>query len=287
MSRQDPDRWLRWGLTAAALVAAVLVLLIAVFVAKESLPALHSVGIDRFFLDDGWRPASGTDGRFNLFPMVVGTGLLALGSLSLALPLGLLSAIFCRFYAPTAVATAYRRLIEVLAGVPSVVYGFWGLVTLVPRIHDVQPPGQSLLAGVLILTLMILPTVALMSEAALRSLPRTYFEGAAALGLGRWSTVHRIALPAAASGIASGGLLALARAVGETMAVLMVCGNVVQVPDSVFEPVRALTANIALEMSYATSHHRSALFVSGLVLMVMVGGMVWVMARLEEKTRLA
>jgi phosphate transport system permease protein len=271
----------------AALLAGGIVVLIGAFLVFEALPALRSVGLLRFFSDDGWLPSAGPEGRFNLFPMLWGTVLLSAGALFLAAPAGLMSALFCRFYAPPFLARYYRRLIELLAGVPSVVYGFWALVTLVPRIHEVEPPGQSLLAGILILALMVLPTVALFAESALRAVPQSYLAGAAALGMGRWATVRGIVLPAAAPGIATGILLALTRALGETMAVLMVCGNVVQVPGSVFDPVRSLTSNIALEMSYATAHHRSALFVSGLTLMAMVALMMVVIEQLERRARLA
>jgi phosphate transport system permease protein len=202
--------------------------------------------------------------------MLVGTLAATAGAVLLAAPLGLASALFCRFYAPAPMATLYRRLLELLAGIPSVVYGFWGLVVLTPLIRQWQPPGQSLLAGVLILTLMILPTMALLSEAGLRGVPRSYLQGAAALGLSRWATIRAVALPAARGAIVTAVLLATGRAIGETMAVLMVAGNVVQVPRGLFDPVRVLTANIALELGYALDVHRSALFVSGLLLLTMV-----------------
>jgi phosphate transport system permease protein len=267
------------GLRTLALVAGVVVVLIVAFLVREAWPALTSLGPGRFLTDPSWQPAGGAAGSFNLVPMLAGSALLALGALSLAVPAGVASAIFGRFYAPAAVAGVYRRALGVLAGVPSVVFGFWGLVTLVPWIRKVEPPGQSLLAGILILALMVLPTVALTAEAALAAVPRVQLMGAAALGLDRWATVRGIALPAAVPGIVTGVLLAAARAVGETMAVLMVCGNLVQVPASLFAPVRALTANIALEMGYATAHHRSALFVSGLVLIVAIAVLMAVTER--------
>ncbi|MDQ3268732.1 MAG: phosphate ABC transporter permease subunit PstC [Pseudomonadota bacterium] len=258
----------------AAMAAGIVVLMLA-FVVLESLPALRSVGAVRFFADPGWHPAAGAArGQFNLGPMLVGTIAAAAGAVVLAAPLGLGSAIFSRFYAPGPIGRGYRRLVEVLAGIPSVVYGFWGLVVLAPLIRQWQPPGQSLLAGTLILALMILPTVALLSEASLRSVPASYLRGTAALGLSRWASIRGVVLPAARSGILAAILLATGRAIGETMAVLMVTGNVVQVPRSVFDPVRALTSNIALELGYAMDHHRSALFVSGLVLMAMIAVLV-------------
>jgi phosphate transport system permease protein len=188
----------------------------------------------------------------------------------LAGPIGLCSALFGHWYAPPLLAAGYTRFIELLAGIPSVVYGFWGLVVVVPLINHWHPPGASTLSGILILAMMILPTTSLLTQASLAQIPAEYLRGAAALGLGRWATLRRVMLPAAKSGLWTAGLLATGRALGETMAVLMVCGNVVQIPSSVFDPVRTLTANIALEMAYAVDVHRSALFVSGLLLLLMV-----------------
>ncbi|HWV45301.1 MAG TPA: phosphate ABC transporter permease subunit PstC, partial [Nitrospira sp.] len=196
------------------------------------------------------------------------------GSVLIATPLGILSAVFCHYYAPLALALPYRRMIELLAGIPSVVYGFWGLVVLVPLIAEIQPPGPSLLAGILILTIMILPTIALMADASLANVPQQYIRGAAALGLPRWATIRSVVFPAAKSGLFTGVILETGRAIGETMAILMVCGNVVQIPSSIFDPIRTLTANIALEMAYALGDHRAALFVSGLVLMTIIVALV-------------
>ncbi len=283
-SRSRGDRCLVASLAITAALAGAMFVLILVFLIGESLPSLRRVGVVRFLTDSGWRPMGrGVSGRFGLFPMLVGSLMVAGGALLIAVPMGVVSAVFSRFFAPRWVGRVYRGMIELLAGVPSVVYGFWGLVVLVPWINWLHPPGQSLLAGVLILSLMILPTVALLADAALRSVPGVYLSGAAALGMGRWAVVRGVALPAARGGILTGVLLAGARAIGETMAVVMVCGNVVQVPRSVFDPVRTITANIALEMGYATQQHRSALFVSGLVLMMLVGVLVVGMALIPNR----
>lgn len=269
------DRALLWALRACALVAALVLLLVLVFLGLESWPALRQLGLVRFVTDPGWHPAGqAVDGAFNLLPMLWGTLIAACGAVLLATPLGVLSAVFCHFYAPPPVARLYRRLIELLAGIPSVVYGFWGLVVLVPLIRELHPPGPSLLAGILVLTLMILPTLALMADAALAAVPRHYLSGATALGLSRWATVCQVALPAARSGVLTGVILQTGRALGETMAILMVCGNIVQTPGSLFDPIRTLTANMALEMAYATGDHRAALFVSGLLLLALVMALV-------------
>jgi phosphate transport system permease protein len=249
-------------------VSVLIVLLVVAFLFVESRPALERIGVARFFTDASWHPLSN---RFNLVPMLTATALTTAGAMLIAAPLGIGSAVFSRFYAPPAIARWYRRLVELLAGIPSVVYGVWGLVVLVPLLAHLGGSGQGLLAATLVLSLMILPTVALTAEAALGAVPAELIQGAAALGLGQWAIARGVALPAARSGIGAGLMLATARAVGETMAVLMVAGNVVEMPDSLIAPVRTLTANIALEMGYATSAHRSVLFVSGLLLLGAVG----------------
>jgi len=271
LSPSRADRPLLWLLRLCALAAATVVLLILAFLVLESWPALHDVGIARFFGDRSWHP---TEGEYNFLPMLAGSVYCALGALLLAAPSGIAAALFSRYYAPGFVAGSFRRLIQLLAGIPSVVYGLWGLTTLAPLIGRLHPPGASLLAGILILALMILPTIVLTADAALAAVPQSYLRGAAALGLSRLGMISGVTLPAARSGIATGILLAAARAMGETMAVLMVCGNVVQYPDSLFAPVRTLTANIALETAYAMGDHRSALFVSGLALMLLTLAMV-------------
>ena len=267
LSRWSTDELLCWVLRSAAAIAGTIVMLIVVFLIVEALPVLHHVGLLRFFTDPSWYP---TEGLYNLTPMLLGTLFAMTGSVLVATPLGIFSAVFCHYYAPSALARPYRRLIELLAGIPSVVYGFWGLVVLVPLIAEIQPPGPSLLAGILILTIMILPTIALMADASLANVPQQYLRGAAALGLPRWATIRNVVFPAAKSGLFTGVILETGRAIGETMAILMVCGNVVQIPSSIFDPIRTLTANIALEMAYALGDHRAALFVSGLVLMAMI-----------------
>ena len=263
MSHSRTDQRLGITLGIAASVSAAIVVLIGLFLLKESWPVLRRVGAWRFLLDGAWNP---TEMLYGLGPMVVGTLLTAALATLIAAPLGLGSALFCRYLAPAPVARVQRALVTLLAGVPSVVFGFWGLVALVPLIAMIEPPGASLLAASLVLALMILPTVALTVDAALGAVPQAYVQGAAALGLTREAMILNVVLPAARAGIGAGVLLALARALGETMAVLMVAGNVVQVPSSLFDPIRTLTANIALEMAYAAGDHRGSLFVSGLAL---------------------
>jgi len=252
---------------ALAAIPALLVVVIIAFVARASAPALADIGLLRLFSDPGWHP---TADAFNLWPMLAGSLAVMALALALALPLGLGCAVCLRFFAPPPASRTLRLLLALAAGVPSVVYGLWGLSELVPLIARWRQPGASLLAGAVVLALMVLPTIALTAEAALAAVPATVLRGAAALGLSRWGTVVGVALPAARRGIMAGTVLAAARALGETMGLLMVCGNVVQVPGSVFDPVRTLAANIVLEMAYATGAHRGALAVSGLVLLALV-----------------
>lgn len=265
--KQHQDLVLIWVLRSISAIAGIMMVLIVGFLLKEALPILQTVGIQAFFTDRSWNP---NQDSYNLVPMIWGTVLTTTGAVLLATPLGIISALFCQYYAPQAIATLYRRLIELLAGIPSVVYGFWGLVTLVPLINQLHPPGASLLAGISILTLMILPTIALVADATFGEVPAEYLLGASALGLSSWGTIWQIVLPVSKSGLFTGIILEIGRGIGETMAVLMVCGNVVQTPESIFDPVRTLTANIALEMAYALDNHRSALFVSGLLLLSVI-----------------
>lgn len=265
-------------------VSAAVTLLISAFLLLEAVEGFHEIGVARFVTDETWDPAEGVAaGAFNLTPMIVGTVACTSGAMLLASPAGLLLAIFATFYAPRWLASVYRHLLELLAGIPSVVFGLWGLVTLTPLIRRIEPPGPSLLAGILILSLMILPTVTLLSTAALQAVPRSYQLACSALALSRWRTIWQVMVPAAWPGIGAALILAAARALGETMAVLMVCGNVVQSPTSLFAPVRTLTANIALELGYAMGAHRAALFVSGFVLLLMVVTLVYIAARIRRR----
>lgn len=255
------------GTGALALLASALVASILFVVLGEAMPALTEIGLWRFLTDPGWHPASG---EFNLLPMVAGTFLVAAGALALAMPLGLIAAVFVTFYAPPPVATVYLRLIELFAGIPSVLYGLWGLVVLVPVIADYAAPGSSLLAACLVLALMVLPTITLISTMSLRGVPLERLQAARALGFTKASTIMKIMIPSARNGLAVAAILGAGRAVGETMAVMMVAGNIVQVPESIFDPVRTLSANIALEIAYAIDVHRAALFVSALVMIAFV-----------------
>jgi len=205
--------------------------------------------------------------QFGALAMMAATLATTVGALVLAVPLGIAAGLFNALLAPAPVARFHRALVEVLAGIPSVVFGLWGLVVLVPLIGRGHGSGQGLLAASIVLALMLLPTVTLSTEAALRAVPSELLHGAAVLGLGPLARARLVALPAARRGVLAGIVLATGRAIGETMAVLMVAGNVVAWPAGLRDPLRTLTGNIALEMGYATSEHRAVLFVIGLVLM--------------------
>ncbi len=278
----NSDRMLVPLLAVLASVTGLILLLVVIFLLRESWPLIGNNAWQGLFTDEAWYPL---EGSFSVLPMLWATLVVALGAMVLAVPLGLASALFVNFYAPALLAKIYRMILALMAGVPSVVYGLWGLTVLVPRVAAWQPPGASLFTATLVLTLMILPTIALTSSSALHNVPPRLFHGASALGLGRLGIIVGVAIPAARNSIIGGMLLACARALGETMAVLMVAGNVVQMPDSLFDPVRVLTANIALEMAYATGDHRASLFASGLILTLFVLALAWWGMRITWRVR--
>ncbi|MDX8406167.1 MAG: phosphate ABC transporter permease subunit PstC [Mariprofundus sp.] len=280
MSHWNIDRYLQPLLIALALASATILLLIVAFLLIEAWPVLHDNHWQSFFSDAGWYPL---EGQFGLLPMLVASLTIMLGAMLIATPLGLASAIFVTFFASGFLLRSYRLLISVLAGMPSVVLGLWGLTVLVPLIAQQHPPGASLLAATVVLALMILPTIALAGAAALTAIPDHLMAAAAALGMRRKTQILNVALPAARHGILSALLLAMARALGETMVVLMVAGNVVQYPHGLFDPVRALTANIALEMGYAMGEHRAGLFASGLMLTLIVLLLAWLATNISGR----
>lgn len=280
------DVLLLWSLRMMAVVSALILVLIVLFLVSQAMPALHELKWHRFWSDLSWHPSAGaTAGQFNIMPMLAGTLLTTLGAILLAGPLGIASALFSVYYAPASVRGVYRHFLKILTGVPSVVYGFWGLVVLAPILGRFHPPGQNLLTAILVLSIMILPTVALLSDMALRGVRAEYLQAAHAMGFSRSGFILGVAMPVARPGIAAAVLLAVARAMGETMAVLMVAGNVVAIPSSLFDPVRTLTANIALELGYAMDFHRSTLYVSGLLLMAAVCGLVLLVALMQWATK--
>jgi len=259
------DLYIKILLGASGFICSLCVILIFLFLLKESFLVITGQELSLFF-QKSWFPL---EGQFNLIPILIASVLLTFGSIFLALPLGLLTAILERFFLKGLFKIIFRRIIEIYTGIPSVIFGFWGLMKLVPFINDFHPPGQSLLSGILILSLMIFPIISLNIMASVEMSPKHFYRVSESLGISRATYIWKILLPSLKGQIFSSSLLAIGRALGETMAVLMVCGNIVQVPGHLFDPVRSLTANIALEMSYATGEHRSALFLSGLVLFLL------------------
>jgi phosphate ABC transporter permease protein PstC len=255
-------------LTVVAFSALASLLLIAVFIFKEGLPFMFKVGLRDFLFSSDWNPQAG---KFGIFSMIVSSLYVTLGAMLIGAPLGIAGAIFLNEFLPRRVMRIIKPTIELLAGIPSVVFGFLGVMVLAPFIREYMGgPGLSILAASIILGIMILPTVISISTDAIAAVPNSYREGALALGATRWQSVHMVILKAARSGIIASVILAMGRSLGETMAVIMVAGNTVRIPHSLTDPVRTLTANIALEMSNATGLAREALFATGIVLFVLI-----------------
>lgn len=255
-------------LAAAAAVSILAVALVCLFLLVNGVPAIAQIGLPEFLLGMQWRPANGL---YGIFPMIVGTVYVTAGALVVGVPAGLLCAVFLSRFASRGVARVLRPGVELLAGIPSVVYGFFGLMTIVPIIRDyLGGRGLSLLASAVLLGIMILPTVITVARSALDAVPGRYYEGALALGADHERSVFGVVVPAALSGIMAAVVLGVGRAVGETMAVIMVAGNQPVVPGSLLDGVRTLTANIVLEMGYAADLHRDALIATGVVLFVLI-----------------
>ncbi len=251
-----------------ALSSLTVLALITVFIFIQGVPIIEKVGLFNFIFGMKWSPGQG---EFGIFPMIIGTVSVTLGAAIIGVPIAICCSIFLAEFAPAAMRNIFRPAIQLLAGIPSVVYGFWGVIFIVPLIRDyLGGPGLSILAGSIILAIMILPTIISITEVSLLSLPRHYKEGGLALGLTHWQTIYALLLPAAKSGIVSGIILGIGRAIGETMAVIMVLGNSVAIPESILDPVRTLTTNIGIEMGYASGEHQQALFATGIVLFVII-----------------
>lgn len=254
----------------AALTSILAVALICVFLFANGLPAILEVGPARFLGGTTWKPTASVP-QFGILPMIVGSIYVTAGAIVVGVPIGILTAIFLAFYCPKHLYKPLKSATELLAGIPSVVYGFFGLVLLVPFIREhIGGKGQSILAASLLLGLMILPTIIGVSESALRAVPGSFYEGAVALGATHEEAIFRTVLPASKSGVMAGVILGIGRAIGETMAVIMVVGNQARLPDSILEGVRTLTGNIVMEMGYAAGLHREVLIATGVVLFVFI-----------------
>ena len=262
------ERAIEKSLMLIAYSSIAILFILTFFIFKEGLPFIFREGLGTILGGVEWRP---TKGEFGILPMVVGSLLVTAGALVIGVPLGLSCSIFLVEFSKPKVRRILKPAIELLAGIPSVVYGFLGVILLVPLIREhIGGPGLSLLAGSIILGIMILPTIISISIDVLEAVPRSYREGSIALGATTTQTVNMVVLKAARSGIVTAVILGMGRAIGETMAVIMVTGNAVAFPGSILDSIRTLTSNIGIELAYASGDHQEALFATGVVLFVMI-----------------
>lgn len=252
----------------AACVSILAVALICIFLFANGVPAILEIGPLEFLGGMRWKPLNNI---FGIFPMIVGSIYVTAGAIIVGVPIGILCAVFMARFCPKKIYPVLKPMIELMAGIPSIVYGFFGLVVIVPLMQDIfGGSGKSVLTASILLGIMILPTIIGVSESAIRAVPESYYEGALALGDTHERSVFRAVLPAAKSGIMAGVILGIGRAIGETMAVIMVAGNQAVIPEGLLSGVRTLTANIVLEMGYAADLHREALIATGVVLFVFI-----------------
>ena len=255
-----------------ACVSILAVALICIFLFANGVPAMAKIGFGKFLMGRTWQAGNGL---FGIFPMIIGSIYVTAGAIIVGVPIGILAAVFLARFCPKPLYRIMNPGVELLAGIPSVVYGFFGLMIIVPWVRDTFRPyyggnGLSLFSAALLLGIMILPTIISISESAIRAVPDKYYQGALALGATHERSVFRTVVPAAKSGIMAGIVLGIGRAFGETMAVIMIAGNQAWIPDNMFQGIRTLTANIVMEMGYAQDLHREALIATGVVLFVFI-----------------
>lgn len=251
----------------AACISIIAVLLICWFIFSNAFPAIGKIGVTEFLFGTEWRPLND---KFGIFPMIIGSLYVTAGAIAMGVPVGVMCAVFMARYCPARLYKVLRPAVDLLAGIPSVVYGFFGLVVIVPAVRQLFGGGKSVFTAALLLAIMILPTIISISEAALRSVPQSYYEGALALGATKERAIFGVYLPAARSGVSAGIILGIGRAIGETTAIVMIAGNQPIIPNSIFSGVRTLTTNIILEMGYAQDLHREALIATAAVLFIFV-----------------
>ena len=254
----------------AALASIFAVLLICVFLFANGIPAMKEIGLFNFLTGRQWTPGN-VPPSFGILPMIAGSVSVTLGAIIIGVPIGILTAVFLAYYCPKMIYRYLKPSVELLAGIPSVIYGFFGLVVLVPLTRDLfGGNGNSMLTASLLLGIMILPTIIGVSESAIRAVPGHYYEGSLALGATHERAIFATVLPAAKSGVVAAVVLGVGRAIGETMAVIMVAGNQPRMPVGILKGVRTMTANIVIEMGYAAELHRGALIATGVVLFVFI-----------------
>ena len=252
----------------SACISILAVALICIFIFINGIPAMAEVGVFRFLSGSQWEPSNDI---YGIFPMILGSLYVTAGAIIIGVPVGILTAVFMARFCPKKLYRIIKPSVDLLAGIPSVVYGFFGLMVIVPFIRDfLGGSGSSMLAASVILGIMILPTIVNVSEAAIRAVPESYYEGSLALGATHERSVFFTVVPAAKSGIVAGVILGVGRAIGETMAVVMVAGNQAVIPSGILKGLRTLTTNIVLEMGYAADLHRGALIATAAILFVFI-----------------
>ena len=264
----------------AACTSVIAVAVICIFLFAGGLPAIGGIGAADFLFGTKWKPGNN---MYGILPMILGSICVTAGAIAVGVPIGIFTAVYMVYFCPKPVYKVMKPLTELMAGIPSVVYGFFGLVVMVPLIREVfDCKGNVMLTAILLLGIMILPTIIGVSEAAIRAVPGKYYQGALALGATKERSIFFAALPAAKSGILAAVVLGIGRAIGETMAVIMVAGNQTMMPKGIFKGVRTMTANIVLEMGYAADLHREALIATGVVLFTFILIINLVFAALKE-----
>ncbi|MBA2795343.1 phosphate ABC transporter permease subunit PstC [Streptococcus porcinus] len=253
----------------SAATAVIAILLICVFIFINGLPFIGKYGISNFLFGKDWSP-SNTPASFGILPMVLESFLITIGAIIIGVPTGILTSVFMVYYCPKQLYAFLKSAVNLMAAIPSIVYGFFGLQLLVPWIRTFAGNGMSVLTASILLGIMILPTIISLSESAIRTVPATYYSGSLALGASHERTIFRVILPAAKSGILSAIILGIGRAIGETMAVILVAGNQPIIPSGIFEGTRTMTTNIVLEMAYASGQHREALIATSAVLFIFI-----------------
>ena len=251
-----------------ACISILAVILSCLFLFSNGVPAIGEIGAGSFLLGEKWKPL---ENQFGIFPMIIGSIYVTAGAVLVGVPIGILCAVFLARFCPPRLHKLLKPAIDLLAGIPSIVYGFFGLVVIVPLMQTLfGGSGKGILTASLLLGIMILPTIISVTETSIRAVPESYYEGALALGATKERSVFCAVMPGARSGITAGVILGTGRAIGETMAVVMVAGNSAVMPDSLLSGVRTLTANIVLEMGYAADLHRDALIATAVVLFVFI-----------------
>lgn len=266
--KQYKEKIMKGVFLTAACTSILAVILICAFLFMNGLPAIGEIGPVKFLVGERWMPKNGF---FGIFPMIMGSLYITAGAIIVGVPVGIFTAVFMAKFCSGKLYKILKPAVDLLAGIPSVVYGFFGMVVLVPMVRNIfGGNGNSILTASLLLGIMILPTIIGVSESAIRAVPDSYYEGSLALGASHERSVFFTVLPAAKSGILAGVVLGIGRAIGETMAVVMVAGNQARMPMELYKGVRTLTANIVLEMGYATDLHREALIATAVVLFVFI-----------------